>query len=200
MNIRQKIKQAVLKFVGNDSSLYPRAQAFYSGKQTEVVRHSPYGLCTNPPKNSIGILFEIQGREAVKYGIFDFMTGRFKNLKEGEVQLGNYLTKASIKFSQNGDIIVNIPNGNLIANVSGNADINVSGDTDINSVGDVKVKSEASVYLEGVNLHTSFQNIYGNNFNIDNAGNIYCNNVITDVAEFNTHVHVETDSITEGPQ
>lgn len=117
-----RIKQAILTAI-TDAGNYPRASAVYKGKPTECIRHSVYGVSSAPPGGSLGILFEVDGSNGTRYGIFDYVTGRFKNLTPGEVQIGNYLTQASIKFDKDGNVLVNVPSGNLTANVSGNTDI-----------------------------------------------------------------------------
>lgn len=130
------IRQGHITAVQVDSVRFPQTIATYKGKETEVVRLSPYGLCSNPPVNSLGLLFKVEGMNGVHYGIFDNVTGRFKNLESGEVQIGNYTTGASIKFSANGDVTIDTDGGNTIINTV-NYTLNHSGSATIN--GDVTV-------------------------------------------------------------
>ena len=170
--LMQMIKQAVITRTTNDSESYPRAQATYSEKPTEIVRHSPYGLCSNPPVGSLGILFEIQGRESVKYGVFDNVTRRFKNLLPGEVQVGNYDKLTSIKFDNNGtititataDVVVNATNVTVNATQTiVNGDVIIDGDLDV--TGEVT----ATEYIAGtINLTTHIHD--GVESGIDNSG------------------------------
>jgi len=112
------IKQAFISVVGSDSGAYPVSQATYNSKSTDYTRLSPYGLCSNPPENSLVVLFSAQCQESVKFGIADDMPNRFKNLKSGEVVLFNYISGSYIFLKQNGDIEVEVKN-NLITNVTG---------------------------------------------------------------------------------
>lgn len=140
-----KIKQAIISRIRADVTKYPQTIASYKGKEQEAVRQSVYGVCSVPPRSSLGLLFAIEGMGGVQYGIFDYPTGRFKNLTEGEVQVGNYLTQTYIKFDASGNVTI-VASGDLTANVSGtttinsntviNGDLTVSGDvtaTDYNS-------------------------------------------------------------------
>ena len=172
-----KIKQAIVSSLRDDDSTYPETTAYYKGKTQPATRHSVYGVCSQPPKNSLGLLFQVDCSNGVQYGIFDYVTGRFKNLEEGEVQIGNYLTEASIKFDVEGNVIVNVPSGNLTATVSGSATLTVP-ETTINS--DVTINGALSVTGD----------VTGNNFVSSGIS-----------VDFNTHIH--TDSMggdTSAPQ
>lgn len=169
--IMNRIKQAFMKLLSDDSSTYPRATTNYKGKDVQTVRQSVYGVSSNPPKQSLCLLFQVEGMGGVQYGIFDYAQGRFKNLEEGEVQIGNYLTSASIKFDKEGNVIVTVPN-NITFNVTGNSTVNTSRLT-INASDDVYINSDLIVSGD----------ITGNNF-ISSGISV----------DFNTHVHggVET--------
>ena len=150
--LRSMIKQAYHSLAGNDSSAYPTAQFAYNGKATEVVRLSPYGLCSNPPLGAMGVLFQIQGREGVKYAVTDDMLARYKNLEPGEVQIGNYATKASIKFDNDGNVIVTVTDGNLIANVTGDMTATVSGDVSMTAGGAASITSSGDTTITAPNI------------------------------------------------
>lgn len=117
------IKRAFITLAGGDNDKFQTTQINYLGKVADMEVIYPYGLCGNPPAGSLVLLFNVQGQEENKAGIANLPNQRFKNLKPGEVVLGNYLTGSYIKFLENGDIEmfaksgkINIVNTNVISN------------------------------------------------------------------------------------
>lgn len=162
-----RIFQAVLKALRGDATNYPKAGVTYKGKDTDAVRQSVYGVSSNPPIGSNGLLFQVDGSSSTSYAILDYMTGRFKNLSSGEVQIGNYLTQASIKFDALGNVAVNVPSGDLTATVSGNTVINTT-DLSITATGTSTINGGLTV-----------------------TGDITANNFISSgiSVDFNAHIH-----------
>jgi len=75
----------------------------FMGKQQKVLGFSPYGLMHKPPADSMVLLWSQQGQESNGIGIADDPRNRtLKDLKEGEVALGNYRTGHYIYFDENG--------------------------------------------------------------------------------------------------
>lgn len=171
-----RIKQAVLSMIRADSSPYPQALASYKGKNNiQTVRHSVYGVSSQPPRNSLGLLFQVEGMGGVQYGIFDYAQRRFKNLNEGELQVGNYLTQASIKFDQGGNVVINVPSGNLTAVVSGNMNATVTGNTTIET-NRLNITATDGSHITG---------------NLNISGDVTANNFISSgiSVDFNGHIH-----------
>jgi len=173
------IKMAVITQASSDGEDYPKTQASYNGKPTSVTRLSPYGICSNPPVKSIGLLFQVQGREGTKLGIFDYMKMRFKNLKPGELQIGNYLTQASIKFDEDGNIVINCPD----ANVTVNAAMSVT----------ITAGTEIELTAPSVTINASGGGVVNGNLqingNISMTGTSTAQDHISNGKSFNTHVH-----------
>lgn len=122
--ISNGIKRAYISLVGSDSNQFQTTQINYLGKTADMEVIYPYGLCANPPAGSLVLLFNVQGQEENRAGIANLPNQRFKNLKAGEVVVGNYLTGSYIKLLENGNIEINAAGGDI--NVTGN--INVTGD------------------------------------------------------------------------
>lgn len=118
------IKRCYVTLVGDDNAKFQTTQVKYLGKTANVEVLYPYGLCGNPPTNSIAILFNIQGQEENRAGLFNLPNQRFNGLKEGEVVVGNYLSGSYIKFTQNGDIEILSTSNNII--ITGNITVNGS--------------------------------------------------------------------------
>ncbi len=181
------IRQIVSKIVKGDGANYPSAGVSYKGKDTDAVRQSVYGVCSNPPTGSNGLLFQVDGSNGIKYAILDFMTGRFKNLESGEVQIGNYVTRASIKFDKDGDVTIDVPSGNLIANVSGDMTADVDGTTDI-TTDRLNISATSGSYITG---------------NLNVTGDVTANDFISSgiSVAFNAHIHTgDSGGSTSTPQ
>lgn len=98
------LKRCIVNSV-DDKSDFPTMQIKYLKDVIKIVQKlGIYGVCSNPPKGSNGILFPILGSDSNIACLADDIKNRFKDLKEGELVVGNYLTKAFIKFSQDGGI------------------------------------------------------------------------------------------------
>lgn len=148
-NLLQLIKQAYISAVNDDSKVFPIADVTYNSKISKAVRFSPYGLCSNAPLNSNVILLTIDGMESLKYALCDDMQNRFKNLKEGEVVLYNYVSGSYVYLKENGDVHINCKN-DIQIDVVGDANITVTGDVTItaptiNLTGDVVISGEATI-------------------------------------------------------
>ena len=130
------IKQAVVSLVTDDSTSYPQGQATYNGKTTAHTRLSPYGLVSNPPKDSWVLLLSSMAQSAVKFGIASDMLRRIKGLKEGECGLYNTLTQSFILLFENGDCSADIK-GNVLVNATGNLTATIDGDISATAGGDI---------------------------------------------------------------
>ena len=107
----------------DDSGDYQFANVSFLGKTQKVMLFTPYGLVSNPPLNSMGLLWSQQGQESNGIGIADNPKTRpLKNLEEGESALVNHVT---------GDYVYLKANGDLEASVSGDVDIASGGDVTV---------------------------------------------------------------------
>jgi len=167
MVLNNDIIQGFLNIIQNDTSDYPQAIVGYEGNDSvKAVRMSPYGLCSMPPQGSLGLIFTPNSMNGVRYGLFDDPTNRFKGLSSGEVQIGNYSTQASIKFDKDGNVTINVPSGNLTANVSGITNIDTT---------------QLNINASGGSFITGSLNI---------TGDITANNFVSATGvDFNGHIH-----------
>lgn len=77
----------------------------YLGKEQSCAIFTPYGLMSNPPENSMGPVFQIDGEESKLMGMFDRTDNRpVKDLVSGEVVVGNYETGEYVRF-KDGNIV-----------------------------------------------------------------------------------------------
>ena len=92
---------------------------------------TPYGICSNPPDNSLAITFNIQGIASNKVAFIDDPNNRKKGLLKGEIVLINYLTKAMVYVKEDGGIDIETPSGSKIQLLP-DGTITLTGDTTIN--------------------------------------------------------------------
>jgi len=157
-NLRYKVKSLILRgyidVATTDEGFYPVMSISYLGKPNVLAeRVNPYGLYTNPPIDLQVLKFSVFGHEGNLAGIAYSQNTRFKNLKEGEVLIGNEKTQAYIKLTESGNIeikttaIVKL----LASTIETDADIslNVNGNVNVNS-GTGTVNIEASHINLGV--------------------------------------------------
>ncbi len=107
-----------------------------------------------PPINGQAIVLAASGRGSDPIAMCDHPLGRFKGLKEYEVQVGNYDTRSNVKFAENGNVELSISQeGNLVVTVA-------NGDVEVVTSGDISVTSEEGdlsiqVRSGGVTLESS---------------------------------------------
>ena len=93
----------------------------YLGKEQQVTIFTPYGFMHNPPENSFGPIWQINGEESKIVGMFDRTDQRpVKELASGEVAVGNYLTGDYVIFKSSG-----------IEIVAATGTVTISGDLDV---------------------------------------------------------------------
>ena len=124
----QIIRQGYYSVVSSDTSEYPQAQVTSNKKATLVTRLSTYGICANPPKDAHVEMFQSQGQESTKFGIFNDFLRRKKGLAEGECALYNTLTGAIVCMKADGSIAIESD-----TSIDGKAPvINIEADTEAN--------------------------------------------------------------------
>jgi len=99
------IKMAFVSGTTDDTEPYPRAQVSFSDKSKDVIRYSPYGLCSVPPEGSLGLCLSSSAQESTVFMLADDYQNRFKGLKPGEVKVGNYSQESFIYFKEDGSIL-----------------------------------------------------------------------------------------------
>ncbi len=109
--LKHLIRRGILSLLLDDSSDYPLAQITYNGISTDAMRMGVYGVSSQPPLDSLAMVLSPFARLDDPVAVIDDVLGRFKGLKEGEVQLGNYITRSSVKFEEDGSITIDLPNG-----------------------------------------------------------------------------------------
>lgn len=125
---------------GNDSAQFNINQVSYYGKTSDCEIITPYGLYSNPPVGSLGLLFHSEGQEQNRSAIFNVTGNRFKNLKENEVVIGNPITLSNIKYDVDGNVVITVKN-NLQIVVDADNNITIQGQYNLTSSGDAKIEA-----------------------------------------------------------
>lgn len=94
----------------NDDNLNSVFQVMQNGKPSDALCVMPYGLSANVPKGSLVITLSNNAASESKIGIPSFPENRFRDLKEWEVKVGNFKTKAHVYFNDEGEIVFKIDN------------------------------------------------------------------------------------------
>lgn len=165
------VRMAFVSLVSKDSEIHPKAQLTESGKSYEAIRLSPYGFCSNSPKGSFSVvLAPSYNGEDTKFVISNDHPNRFKNLKEGEVAVGNYETRAEIFFDESGNINVRVPDGNLNADVSGNLTAEIGGSATVNVTGSLTADVDGGATITTPNLTVNGNLSVNGNFSFSGTG------------------------------
>ena len=144
--IKNLIKWAKITLTDGDNDTWQRAQVKSIGENPKkIIAVYPYGIFAVAPVGSNVLMFNISGQEENAAGIPFDIKNRFKNLKEGEILVGNTKTKSFIKFSENGDI-----------EIEGTANINITSANAVNINGDSEalVKGNAFKIIYDAHTHT----------------------------------------------
>lgn len=151
--IRNLIKRGTVTRKTADTGQFAIAQLkWISDKTGNVEVIHPYGISSYAPVGSLALMFNVMGHESNRAAIINDPKRRFKDLKEGEVAIGNFLTRSYVKFLENGDIEIigtadqNITiTGNSNLTVGGNCNITTTGNTTITTTGNTTIDSTGNM-------------------------------------------------------
>jgi len=113
--VHNLIKYGYVSLPGNDFSINGKpvtkahAQIISLGSPRAIAVISPYGLNANLPLKTKVLIWNILGQEDNPVCIGFSQEDRFKDLKPGEVVVGNPKSRAFIKFDKDGNIEINAP-------------------------------------------------------------------------------------------
>lgn len=139
--IRNLIQRAVVTNPGDDSGEFPITQVGYNEKVVDAEVLNPYGLSTNLPIDSICIKLSINGQEENRTVIGYRHDLRPKDLKPGEVVIGNFLVGSTVKFDEDGNI-TEIAQGDK--SVTFDSELNITGGT-VKITADVEITGDVTI-------------------------------------------------------
>ena len=114
-----------------DANSFQTAQVSYMGRVSDTEILWPYGMYGSVPINSLCVTFAVNGQEENKVTLPARSHKRIRrNLKVGEVGIGNFNTQSEVFFNSDGDVEINAKK-NLKITVTGDCEISVSGNVTI---------------------------------------------------------------------
>ena len=140
------VKRSLVTIPVEDTEDFQVMQVEYMGRAADIENILPYGLCSNPPTNSLVVMMNVNALEENRVGIANSPRIRFKNLLEGEVAVGNYLTGSVVKFLADGNIEVTSAN-DLVVTVAGDETVTIGGDADVTVTGTTTLTSTGNVSI-----------------------------------------------------
>jgi hypothetical protein len=138
---------------GSDTDQFPMQQVEYLDKVADCIMVFPYGMHANVDGNSLAVMMAMNGALDNRVAIPTSMNRR-ATLASGEVTFYSPVTRSSVTFKANGDVVVDSKN-NLIATVAGDASVTADGDAtvtvggsaNVTAVGALSLNSSASIAL-----------------------------------------------------
>ena len=114
--IRNLITVSEITTTTSDEGLDSVGQVQFMNKTTDTAIVMPYGISANAPKDSNALTFSVGGSAQNKASIPYNSENRFTGLKEGEVKIGNFVTRCSIIFKEDGgvELVTGKEGGNII--------------------------------------------------------------------------------------
>jgi len=136
-----------------DSGSKRMCRVSFDDKEQTACLFNPYGLFSSPLPGSMGIGISQNGNSANMVVIADRPALRpVKNLEQGEVVTGNYLTNDHIFLDNAGNININSASGSYIK-------LKADGDIDVHASGKVNIIESdinmTSGIIEGANVFNS---------------------------------------------
>ena len=162
------VRRSQITRVSGDVNSFQTAQISYMGRVSDTEILWPYGMYGNVPINSLCVTLAVNGQEENKVTLPSRSHKRIRrNLKAGEVGIGNFNTQSEVFFDADGNILI-ISKGDLVVTVVGNVTINAqnvtlgdkvnlgSGGAAIARVGDsVQVGASTGTITSGSANHTA---------------------------------------------
>ena len=128
--IRNLIKLGRITNPGDDSGLDAVSQCEYMGKVTNAAMFLPYGISAKAPNDSLLLIFSAGGSSQNSAAIPLSAENRFRDLKDGELKIGNLVSKCFIHFKENGAIQIKAGTGDAVVDINENGEIAINGGTE----------------------------------------------------------------------
>ena len=107
-----------------DGETFQEAKCQFFGKTQTLKVINPYGLASRLPDDSFGIAFSPNGYDGDVFVIGARPDLRRLDLKEGEIVVGNFVSGATIRFRETGEIVI-VPGDNTgQVRIVGNLQVN----------------------------------------------------------------------------
>lgn len=141
---------------GDDSGQFQNYKVSFLGKTSSCDVVWAYGISGRLPEGSTIYMTNQLGSEDNKAGVGSFSQERFKDLKSGELKVGNFLLESSVKFDANGDIIVTNP-GNHIVKIAKNNTVTITANSTTSILGNdtITIAGNSTTSVTGISSLTA---------------------------------------------
>lgn len=171
--LKNIVRYASITGPANNADRFPVQQMTYKGKEVNVYQHFPFGVYANcSDKNSLGLLFAVEGDSEVRAAICGTPENRPRDLEQGEVAFYHPATNSHFKFRNNGNIDISVEDGNtkgtinILGPIVHKGDYTVEGKVKI--TGDVEIIGNTT--QTGNVTQTGDYNLTGNITQLGNFG------------------------------
>lgn len=151
--IRALIKRGIISLLADDAGDYQIIQVSYLGKTSKAEAVFPFGAGGNPPEGASALLFNVEGLEENKAGIFYLPKDRFK-FNEVHAWTGNPVSGSFIVFRESGDIEKTVTSnetadiaGDKSETIGGNVTLTISGNSTETTTGTVNMIGTTAVNI-----------------------------------------------------
>lgn len=184
------IQRGRVSLVGDDSGDVPITQVQSYAQADDAAVIWPYGMHGNLPINSTTVTFLINGQSENRAIIGYRPDLRQKGLKEGEMIFGNFVTKSTTFYDDEGNIVVNCENDEKVT-IKGASEINIANDANITVGGTATLTAPESVVDGNLTVTGNFEA----------QGSTTLSSTVTsggkDISD--THTHVGSPTAPTGP-
>ena len=195
--ITNLIKLGSITAIDSDTGMVPKAYIDSFGRTKMVHRFSPYGIDSNPPKNSMTIGLNINGNASEEAVLSQDIINRIKGLKEGEVVIHNTKAQSYTFYKENGDVDLVCP---------GDSNVSISG-SKVETVGGSKTETVTGAETITAATFTVNAATITLNGNVVVTGSLTTPSASIGGIDFGSHVHPQgidsggdTQQNTGGPQ
>lgn len=128
----------------DDSGSFPVRQVSFDKKVANAEIITPYGFDHNPPLNALGVMLDVNGQAENRAAMITDPLRRKKNLKTGEVSVGNRIAGSEVYFEEDGNVRIVTPK-NLVITVAEDGEITISGALTMNVSGITTINSDVVI-------------------------------------------------------
>lgn len=112
--IKNMIKRVSTTRAPYDAGILQVTDCSYMGKKVTTQVFHDYGFVSSVPVGGAGFCLNPRGEEGDRISMFFHPQHTIKDLKEGEVVVGNFYVEATLHFNQQGQAVLTLPDDLII--------------------------------------------------------------------------------------
>ena len=184
MKIRRMIRRCFVSGNSVDDKEYQIAQVQAYRKTVNADVLMSYGIAANVPQSAPGILFLTNGMDDNRFVILgNSPAWRPRNLKSGELVIGNFITGDVVKFLE--DKIEILGSNDLDVNITGDVNVTIGGDANIDVGGDANITAAGNLTIDAATIAFN-----SDNFTINATAAFNVNAPLTNINSASTNLGI----------